>query len=51
MPTTEPIFEGYTYNPVRLHYISKFVYLPIDEKTYTIQLKLDEFCTFGYITK
>ena len=36
MLTTEPFFEGYSYNPARLNYISKFVYLPINETNYTL---------------
>lgn len=36
MLTTKPIFEGFEYNPERLNYISKFVYLPIDVKNYTL---------------
>jgi hypothetical protein len=36
MLTTEPIFDGATYEPERLKYISKFTYLPIDRRTHTL---------------
>jgi hypothetical protein len=36
MLTTEPIFENFTYDQERLKYISKFVYLPVDRRTYTL---------------
>jgi hypothetical protein len=36
MLTTEPIFQRFVYNPQRLNYISKFVYLSIDQRTYTL---------------
>jgi len=36
MLTTEPIFKGFRYDPKRLNYISKFVYLPIGMQEYTM---------------
>ena len=35
--TTEPMFEGLKYNPEKLNYLSKYVYLPVGTKTYTIK--------------
>lgn len=36
MLTTKPIFDGFRFDPQRLEYISKFAYLPIDRRTYTL---------------
>jgi hypothetical protein len=36
MLTTKPIFQGTTYVPERLNYISKLIYLPIDQRQYTL---------------
>ena len=35
--TTEPLFNGLKYNLENLKYLSKYVYLPIGTKTYTIR--------------
>jgi hypothetical protein len=35
--TTEPIFEGLKYIPEKLNYLSKYVYLPLDTKSFTIK--------------
>jgi len=35
--TTEPLFEGLKYDPEKLKYISKYVYLPVGTKSYTIK--------------
>jgi hypothetical protein len=35
--TTRPLFEGLKYMPERLNYLSKYVYLPVGTKSYTIK--------------
>ena len=35
--TTEPLFEGIKYNKEKLNFLSKYVYLSVDTKTYTIK--------------
>ena len=35
--TTEPLFDGLKYNKENLNYLSKYVYLPVGTKTYTIK--------------
>jgi hypothetical protein len=35
--TTEPMFEGLKYNPEKLNYLSKYIYLPVGTKSYTIR--------------
>jgi hypothetical protein len=35
--TTEPLFTGIKYDPDNLKYLSKYVYLPVGTKTYTIK--------------
>jgi hypothetical protein len=34
---TEPMFDGLKYNPEKLNTLSKYVYLPVGTKTYTIK--------------
>ncbi len=35
--TTEPLFEGIKYKEENLNYLSKYIYLPIETKSYTIK--------------
>jgi hypothetical protein len=35
--TTEPMFDGLKYNPEKLNTLSKYIYLPVGTKTYTIK--------------
>lgn len=35
--TTEPLYEGLQYNPDRLGFLSKYIFLPVGSKRFTIQ--------------